>query len=107
MAICRREAPKRGLDLEEYVWDVVEALLLRASCGDVDAAKVVLDRLCGVLAQPDVQVSFNQQNNNVHLGPEIPETRELGQYMRDLHDVAEELLVVDVQPVDEVDDLLS
>ena len=44
--IVRDQAEARGLDIEDAVWQVFEALLRRARKGDVQAAKLLLDRLC-------------------------------------------------------------
>ena len=40
------QAERRGVDVEDAVWDVFSALLERAKNGDVQAAKLILDRLC-------------------------------------------------------------
>lgn len=45
-AIVTAEAAKNGVTIETAVWGVFVSMLNRARNGDVQAAKLVLDRLC-------------------------------------------------------------
>lgn len=47
VAIVRRHARATGIDLRAAVGEVFDALLGQARAGDVQAARLLLDRLCG------------------------------------------------------------
>ena len=44
-ALAKRKAKELDIDLDELLWDVILAMLLKAACGDTKAAKVVFDML--------------------------------------------------------------
>ena len=45
--VVAEQAELHGVDMETALWRVFQALLERAQDGDVQAAKLLLDRLCG------------------------------------------------------------
>lgn len=47
VAIVRRHARAQGIDLRAAVGEVFDTLLGQARAGDVQAARLLLDRLCG------------------------------------------------------------
>jgi len=94
MAICRQRASEEGLDLEELVWAIGKALLKSAAEGDSAAAKLILDRTCGLLRrEPTLAVQVNQA---VSSGPPEPEGRELVDYFRTLAQLADDLELEDL-----------
>lgn len=46
-AVVAQRAEAEGSRIEEIIWEVFEMLLAASRAGDVQAARVLLDRLCG------------------------------------------------------------
>ena len=67
MAICRRNAEETGHDLETAIWITARAMFKKSIKGDVQAAKFIVDRLCGLLKQ---EVAIEGNNSPVMLIPE-------------------------------------
>ena len=65
---AEQHAAKVGMDLQAALGEIIEALIIQAKAGDVAAAKLVMDRLCGALEKTDVQVNVQ---NNID-GPPMP-----------------------------------
>ncbi|MCB9882221.1 MAG: hypothetical protein H6834_10550 [Planctomycetes bacterium] len=84
LAICQRRADEEGIDLEQLVWEVAQALFRRAEQGDVAAAKLVLDRLCGPVGKgSNVAVAVNQVSA-LPPGPPVPSDQELEAQLEEL-----------------------
>ena len=99
MSICRRKAKASGVELEKLVWAAIKGLALRAAQGNALAAKVLLDRLCGVVEKPSavaaVQVNVNGgAQENTGNGPPMPTGGMLGEYIKRLVEVADQQGIV-------------
>lgn len=85
MAVVRRKAREEGLDLRQELWRVVLVLLRAAQEGDVQAGKLLLDRICGPIEKgTELSVSVSQ-----HLGPVPPPTADLPAYAARLAELAQ------------------
>lgn len=69
-AAVEEHAAKEGVDLRRAVWEVVQAMILRAKKGDVNAAKLVIERLC---AKDDEVSAGNDKPVVVRLVSGVPE----------------------------------
>ena len=99
------------------VWAVIKAMFAKASQGDVPAAKLILDRVCGLLEKPSLEV--NVDNRQVHVGPEAPKSsRNFQDYLREIGRIAEKQGLLDdmtdkqlvertAEALKEVEDLLQ
>jgi len=86
MSICRRRAREADLDLEALVWAAARGLFLKASKGDASAAKIILDRTCGLLEKG---LELNVDARSVTIGPPVPQGGDFVDYVRKLGEVAE------------------
>lgn len=83
-AAVERYASANGIDLENAVGEVFKAMLTEAKAGDVQAARLILDRLCG-----SVPKEHRIEGEITPLMPQIPRGRDLVEWARKLHELAE------------------
>ena len=85
-------AKKRKYNVNLALWDTVLAMFERAHKGDVAAAKLVLDRFCGVQEKESVNVQLNQaiQQHSGTARLEDTPTEELSAFVGRLKEIAEE-----------------
>ena len=89
LSIVRREAERRGVSLETMSYEVLAAMARQAKRGDVQAAKLVLDRLHGVQSTTP-QVVVDQRS--VSIGPPAPDTDgEVSDYIATMQRVAAQI----------------
>lgn len=91
IALCDRRARASGYDLQGALWDVMLAMIEKASNGDVSAAKLVLDRFFGPtqkVPQIAIDVDVNQQGSG--FGPPIPTPDELRENLTELIRMAQQ-----------------
>ena len=110
IAVCRRMALEEGDSLDHMLWRAAKGMAHWAERGDAACAKVLFS--CFARFEPDgaEPVPDNVTNNTINLqsGPTMPEHVET--YMREVEAASRALIAparVTVEPVDEVDDLLS
>ena len=82
---ARRYAKTKNIDLETAVGEIMVAMIGQAKEGDVHAAKLVLDRLCGPVRQ-EIDLDANVQ----HSGPTIPRGQEMMAWLAKLQEIAQE-----------------
>jgi hypothetical protein len=104
VALLREQAKVHGLKPEELLWKAAKAMFDKATGGDAAAAKLIFDRACGIQSG----VNVNVDNRSVHIGPPVPASGELGEYIGELNKIAA-VVGVEVQNVDadELEELLS
>ena len=84
MKTARDQAKANGTDLAEEIWNILSAMIDAAKDGDVKAAALVFDRLCGAVDRgPLIEIDARTGST----GPTIP--LDLGKCLERLHDVAE------------------
>lgn len=90
MQVCRKRARETGVSIEDLVWQVAESLFKNAINGDIVAAKLILDRSCGLLDKgtPAVAVQVNGDGAQITAGPPVPNDGDLGTYIQRLAEVA-------------------
>ena len=98
LRICEAEALAEGVDLHDAVWRVAKKLLDQAAEGDVVAAKLILDRLCGLTGRGTV-VGVGAGAAPTEPGPHPPEGDDLAEYLREMNRAAGELLPLSSAPV--------
>lgn len=114
LSTCDRLARAEGRDLESLLWGVVKGLILAASKGDTQAAKILFfhfaaddgkARAAG-LDGPAVVVNVDTRN-----GPALPDAQRMADYLDNLGEFAEELRRqaprLTVEPAPTLDDLLA
>lgn len=89
VGIVREVAKDRGIDIEERIFDVIEALLDVAAEGKEKPAKEVLDRLCGPSNKPRAEINITAEN--VRLGPSPPPEADLEDYVAKVVQVMERI----------------
>lgn len=92
MAICKRRARATKMDLEDAVWEIFEGMLKAAKDGDTSAAKLLLDRMCGLMEKdgPQLAVQINGTDQQVNIGPPVPDDADLGDFVQRLYDITGE-----------------
>jgi hypothetical protein len=80
MQALRLHAKAKGYDIVAAVWEVAEAMFEKAKSGDVAAAKLILDRACGV-QNKGADVEVNVDARQVRIGPPIPEGQKLDEFI--------------------------
>lgn len=98
-AICRARAEELGFTVDDMVWAVMLKLYQTAVVtGDVAAARIVLDRLCGpVKDAPLVNLNFDQRSENRGEGPPIPDNATLVDQLRAMARAADKLEIIDAE----------
>jgi pyruvate/2-oxoglutarate dehydrogenase complex dihydrolipoamide acyltransferase (E2) component len=88
MSIMRRKAKEHGLNLEDMVWGVMSSMSESAQSKkpDPSAARLFIDRVCGAMTQQHEVTS----TAIVSPGPPVPEGAHLGQFVKRMHEVAEQ-----------------
>lgn len=100
-SIVRRKAKELGIDVDKMVLSVAVGLVRRAQAGDVPAAKLFLDRMCG-RQEIDPSVQVNQViAGAIAAGPPIPTTKNLGEALVEVARVGKEILDADFETLDE------
>lgn len=121
LALCRRKADEdlldgknNGLDLDGMIWAMMKGLMVQAGKGNARCAQIVLDYLAVAPdRRPVVNVDVDARQVNVGTGPPVPEGAALGAYIREIEDIASNLITVEVLPepddatMAEIEELLS
>lgn len=106
---ARERAEFMGYTLEEAMADVFEAMIQKAADGDVQAAKLLCDRMSHISDKAGVNVNVTAAANAAaasdapeHVGPPIPDVEGLKTTIIDLRELIGELDEVEVtEPVDD------
>jgi hypothetical protein len=86
--IVQEKAKELGLPVEQIIWEVFLAMREAATGGDVQAGKLVIDRLCETDAQKlEIDHSGEIKGSN---GPTLPATDDLLKGIEKLRDLANE-----------------
>lgn len=83
--IVTEESKRNNISVEAAVWSIYGAMIVKARSGDVQAAKLLLDRLC---ESDPIKLEHSASVD----GPVIPATAELAQGIKQLSELADELL---------------
>lgn len=100
VALCRKRAKEQGVDLGDLLWVIARRLFTRAGTdGDVPAAKLLIDRLCGAVEKgTGVEVLVDNRQVNVGAGPPIP--KDFGRCLAELADVSKDLIEAEQAELD-------
>ena len=89
VVLCEKKAKELNINLEDLVWSVVKRLFVLASQGDVQAAKLILDRICGPV---DKLIELNFDNRSLTISTENGDSKfnigEFSDYLKKLNEVA-------------------
>ena len=94
--VVYEKAQEHGVSLEEALWEVFEAMLEKAKAGDSQAARFVVDRMCGPVAKPELHIDNRSVNMNGRVGPPIPPPREFALHLKRVAELSAEYLGDDV-----------
>ncbi len=87
--LVQEHAEKQDISVDTAMWGVFTAMLTQARKGDVQAAKLLLDRLCTADA---TNINLNHSGGIASTGPPVPDTPDLLVGIRKLAVLGEELL---------------
>ena len=94
--VVYQKAEEHGVDLEEALWQVFESMVAKAVAGDSQAARFVVDRMCGPVAKPELHFDNRSVNMNGRVGPPIPPPREFALHLKRVAELSAEYLGDDV-----------
>jgi hypothetical protein len=87
MQVMRKKAREHNMDVEEMIWEVGFSMFNAAKGGDVQAAKMILERFCG-MQERGGNLEVNVDARQVSIGPPAPEGQDMGDFIKQLADVA-------------------
>ena len=93
--VAQAKAKEHGIDLEEALWQVLHSQIQRAignskTPGDPTSAKLVADRLCGMLEKP-AEVNIDARTVSIN-GPPVPKPAELAEHVKRLAELSADFL---------------
>lgn len=91
--LAQERSEAEGIDLDSAMWGVLKAMIGQALKGDVQAARLVCDRLSITEA---AELHLHHAGSIESVGPTPPATRaELAAYVRQLNQAADDLEEID------------
>lgn len=82
IAAVHKHADAEGVDLGLAAWEVSQALLEKARAGDSQAAKLWLDRCCGIQKQ---ELDLNH-TGEINRGPSLPSDADMQDWLDKLQE---------------------
>lgn len=106
--VIRQEAKKLGLGIEDVIGAIVRALVRQATVnGDVRAAGMILDRVCGPLPKDGVTVNVGVDGRTFHVGPPEPPGQDFPKLLAQLQETTVRLSSAYGEAEEQLDDLLQ